>query len=355
MKKNSEIGRRKSKFFIMKLSRSLILVFAIAGSLPPLVFRVIDWYQGETLSHGWQFFSTILISVFTTVTISVGVVQVMIWLHKNHPWNAGILKRLLLEIFLTTLTSCSLIVLITFLTLPIVPHENLEKAIFNNLIVALIMNFFLVAITEGVFFFKEWRNSAVEVERFKKDSLRAQFESLKNQVNPHFLFNSLNTLSGLIDHDKEMSKEFLEDLSTVYRYVLQHKDEEIVSLETELDFIRAYVELLKKRHGDRVSFHFEINENDLKKGIPPMTLQILVENTVKHNIASRKKPLKVEIISQEEKLVIRNNLQKKKKLYSTGLGLKNIQDRYEFLIQESIEISENEHQFEVKIPLINSA
>ena len=339
----------------MKWSRTLILIFAFAGLVPPLIFRAIAWYNGEPLSQGWDFYKSLLVSVFTTVVISVGVVSVMIWLQKKHPWSNGIFKRLVLEIVLTTSISFVLITSITILThFTILPKTNLQRAIFNYLIVALVMNFILVAITEGIFFFRKWKNSVIEAERFKKESIRAQFESLKNQVNPHFLFNSLNTLSSLIEHDKEVSKEFLDDLSTIYRYVLQHKNEEVVLLETEVKFIHAFVKLLKKRHGNSVAFQFNIAHEDLQKGIPPLTLQLLVENALKHNIASRKKPLTVEIYSQGEILVIRNNLQLKKKgVVSTGVGLKNIQSRYEYLAEKNIEIINDNNHYEIKIPLLN--
>lgn len=355
MKKNIELRVQVGRLFRMKLNRTLLILFAIAGIMPPLVFRAIGWYHGESLSGWWVFARSILTSVITTVAISCGVVGVLIWLHKSHPWRQGILKRIFLEIFLTTLTACSLIVVLTIVMLPIAPHEDLQNSLFNYLIVALIMNGVLVAVTEGIFFFRQWKHSELEVERFKKESIRAQLESLKNQVNPHFLFNSLNTLSSLIDYDKEMSKEFVDNLSSVYRYVLQYKDEEVVPLRTELDFINAFTQLLKKRHGDRVAFHFNIAEGDLGKGIPPMTLQLLVENAVKHNIASRKKPLKVEIFSQGENLVVRNNLQRKKSASSTGIGLANIRNRYRYLAEKSIKILEDENHFEVRIPTINLA
>ena len=288
----------------------------------------------------------------TTVTISVGVVQVLIWLQKRYPWSQGIAKRLALEIILTFSTAFLLITLLTILLQPLTQHADLKSAIFNHLVVALILNFVLVAITEGIFFFNQWNKSTVEAERFKKESIRAQLESLKNQVNPHFLFNSLNTLSSLIDHDKDMSKEFLDDLSSVYRYVLQHKDEEVVTLKTELDFIKSFTQLLKKRHGDRIAFHFNINEEDLRKGIPPMTLQLLVENAVKHNIASRKKPLTVEVFSQEKRLIVRNNLQLKKEVKSTGVGLENIRNRYQYLIESDIDVIKDEKYFIVSVPII---
>ena len=336
----------------MKLNRALLIIFAVAGMLPPMIFKIIDWYRGMPMGNWLGFSKTILVSVITTVTISCGVVQVMIWLQKNHPWRQGVFKRLFLELFLTTLTACTLIVLLTFLMLPITQLKNLQSAIFNYLIVALVMNFVLVAITEGIFFFKQWKNAAVEAERFKKESIRSQLESLKSQVNPHFLFNSLTTLSGLIDQDKNLSKEFLDDLSKVYRYVLQHQEEEVVPLKTELDFIQSFTQLLKKRHGDRVAFHFNVSDKDFEKGIPPMTLQLLVENAVKHNIASKKRPLKVEVFNQNGWLVVRNNLQRKKQVNSTGKGLENIRKRYKYLTEKKIEISENDQFFEIKIPTI---
>lgn len=354
MQKNAELRWKTTQLLKMNWSRSLFLVFAIAGAIPPLVFRAIDWYHDRPLSYGWDFAQSILISVLTTLTISIGVVSVINWLQKKYPWNEGVFIRLFLEISLTTATSLFLITAITVLThITFLPKKNLQESIFNYMIVALIMNFVLVAITEGIFFFKKWKNSAVEAERFKKESIQAQFQSLKNQVNPHFLFNSLNTLSSLIDYDKDLSKEFLDDLSTVYRYVLQHKDEEIVHLQTEVNFIHSFVRLLKKRHGHSVSFHFNILQQDLQKGVPPMTLQLLVENAIKHNIASRKKPLTVEIFSQDQMLVIRNNWQPKKEgVVSTGVGLKNVSSRYSYLINRDIQVQQDDQHYQIHIPLI---
>ncbi len=352
MKENTEIRERIVKRLKMKFSRSLALLFVLAGMLPPMIFRAIHWYNGDPLGNWLDFTRVLLISMGTTLSISYGVVSVLIWLQNHYPWKTGIVRRIFLEITLTTLTSCILIVLLTLLSHLIVPKKDLLTSIFNYLIVAIVMNFILVAITEGIFFFREWRKSIVESERFKKESIRAQLESLKNQVNPHFLFNSLNTLSSLIDHDKEMSKEFLDDLSTVYRYVLQNKDEEIVAIKTELEFIQSFTHLLKKRHGDGVHFHFNIANEDLNNGIPPMTLQLLIENAVKHNIASRKKPLKVEVFSLNNRLTVRNNLQPRKQVNSTGIGLKNIERRYQFLIDQNIKISKSNQLFEVTVPTI---
>ena len=337
----------------LKINRILLLVFALAGMMPPIVFWLIDWLNGSSLDPWFLFLKNIIGSVITTVTISVGVVTVMNWLQYKFPWKSGILKRLLLEITLTSLTAIALITLLTFLMQPIFPVDNFADTMIDYMIVALIMNFVLVSITEGIFFFKRWKDSELQAELLKKEQVIAQLESLKNQVNPHFLFNSLSTLSGLIDYDQKLSKEFVDNLSAVYRYVLEHNNETVVTLRTEVRFIKAYTELLKKRHGDKLAFHFSISESTLERAIPPMTLQLLIENSVKHNIATRQKPLTIEVFSRNGYLVIRNNLQKKKVSNSSGQGLENIKKRYRYLSGEAIQIAEDERYFEVKIPTLD--
>ena len=347
--------RLLATLFRMKLNRTLLFIFFVAGLLPPIIFRVIAWKNNEVLGAWGDFIKGLTSSVFMTVAISCCVVIVMIWLHKKYPWRQGVLKRLSLEILLTYSTAFILSALLTAFLSPLFPDNPLSTSIPRNFLIAFLFNSALVAITEGVFFFRQWKESAVAAERFKKESIKAQLENLRSQVNPHFLFNSLNTLSGLIDMDKDLSKEFVDNLSKVYRYVLQHEEEELVSLKMELDFIHAFAQLLKKRHGNGVSFHFAILEKDLKKGIPPMALQLLVENAVKHNIASRKKPLDIEVYSKAGYLIVKNNLQRKKNVTSTGTGLKNIKRRYEFLTDKIMEVVENTETFEVKLPLVNLA
>ncbi len=337
----------------MKLHRGLIIVFAVAGMIPPLLFRLTRWYNGEAVSPWASFASATLISVLTTVVISLSVVQVMIWLQKNYPWKKGVLKRLFLEVTLTTLVATALITLLTLLTHLFRPEPDLQAAILRYMMVGVGLNFFLVALTEGVFFFRSWRESTVQTERYKNESIRAQLESLKKQVNPHFLFNSLNTLSSMIDVDQEQSKAFVDNLSEVYRYLLQHETEEIVSLSAEMDFIQAYTHLLKQRHGDRIRFHFTVPNKELSKGLPPMTLQLLVENAVKHNVASHQKPLQIEIYTKDQLLCVRNNLQSRSSSPpSTGIGLKNIRERYRFLVDRQVEILQSQSHFEVRVPLI---
>lgn len=342
---------RDSLPVLVKIDKSLIYIFVVAGILPPMVFLVIDLYYGNEIN--WQHFALrIITSVVTTLTISWAVVSIILRLQIRHPWRNGIVKRLLLEISLTTLTACLLLTVLTFVFLPIFPVADLRSALFNWLIVAVIMNAILVTITEGIFFFRQWRSSAMEAERFEKEKIRAQFENLKSQISPHFLFNSLNILTSLIDEDKEMSKEFVHNLSQVYRYILQYKDEELVDLQTEINFVHAYCALLKTRYVNSISFHFNLSDASLRRAIPPMVLQILIENAVKHNIMSQKKPLTVEVFALEEKLVVRNNLQTKTSIASTGTGLKNIEERYRYLSAANLRIDRTTDYFEVQLPLL---
>ena len=335
----------------MKLDKHLLLLFATAGMLPPVIFLSIDLFYDHPINWG-RFGARLFTSVLTTVLISLAVVGIISWLQVKYPWKQGITKRLILEIILTTSAACLLLIFLTLLFLPIFPVEDLRASIFNWLIVAVIMNAVLVTLTEGIFFYRRWRHSTLAAERFEKESIIAQFENLKNQVNPHFLFNSLNILSSLIDHDRKMSKDFVDDLSQVYRYILQHKDEELVDLNTELNFIHSYCQLLKKRHVDGIYFHFNIMEEKLHLYLPPMSLQMLIENAVKHNIVSKKRPLTIDVFDQDEFLIVRNNLQEKSPTNSSQIGLKNIQSRYRYLSSRNLMINRDENHFEVQLPLL---
>ncbi len=176
---------------------------------------------------------------------------------------------------------------------------------------------------------------------------------LRNQVNPHFLFNSLNTLSSLIYENQDTAAEYIRKLSRVYRYVLEQKEKELVKLKTELDFIKAYIYLYELRFTNMLTFEIKISDESKDCFIAPMTLQMLIENAVKHNIVSKKKQLTIKISSKDEYLVISNNLQKKQiKEYSSELGLKNIKSRYAFISDKEVIVEETNEHFTVKIPLI---
>jgi two-component system LytT family sensor kinase len=191
----------------------------------------------------------------------------------------------------------------------------------------------------------------IQEEQFKRQALSLQFDALKNQVNPHFLFNSLNVLTSLVETDPPLAVRFIKQLSDVYRYVLEHKDKELIELETELQFVNAFVYLQKIRFDSNLVV--DISLNGTKGRIIPLSLQMLVENAIKHNVISTEKPLNIAISSENGYLVVTNNLQKKKVIQDTGsIGLNNIRERYAFFSKLAVVVEETDEMFKVKLPLI---
>jgi len=193
-----------------------------------------------------------------------------------------------------------------------------------------------------------------ESQKLHQENLRIQYESLKNQINPHFLFNSLNVLTSLIRIDAGLAEKFTEQMAKVYRYVLEHKEEDTVTLQTELDFIKSYIFLLEIRFQGKVLFDIDIPETYLDRHIPPLTVQLLIENAVKHNVFSKKDPLKVKLfVDKEDYFNIVNNLQKREVgMGSTAVGLQNIIDRFRQLTHRMPEFGEQGDQFIARIPLL---
>jgi two-component system, LytTR family, sensor kinase len=205
----------------------------------------------------------------------------------------------------------------------------------------------------GVYYFTEWKENLLRAERLQREQTEVRYDALRNQLNPHFLFNALTSLNSLIFENQQLASDFLQQLSKVYRYTLQHKDKETVSLKTELDFINHYISLFKIRFQEAIVFNIDINEASIEKGIPPVTLQMLIENAVKHNIINTTTPLIISITSSEEYLIVENKVNKKSQVETSNkLGLENLKALYYYLSDKPFEVIETEKTFIVKIPLI---
>ncbi len=229
-----------------------------------------------------------------------------------------------------------------------------EEGFVDNLSKNLITTFIIGTLYETGYFFEKWRHQTIEMEKVRSQQLRSELSVLKNQISPHFLFNSLNTLVTLIHENQVQAAQFTEKLSEVYRYILQHKDKEIVKLETELEFVNAYNFLMKMRFEDSLHLKIRVSKEEKEKFIVPLSIQMLVENAVKHNVVSQSKPLEVEIfVDSGQKLIVRNNLQKKLQgVNSMKTGLKNIERQYHYLSQREVDIFETKSHFTVVLPLI---
>ncbi len=203
-------------------------------------------------------------------------------------------------------------------------------------------------------FLDNWRKASLDAERMKREQMATKYESLKNQVNPHFLFNSLNALTNLVYEDQDQAANFIRQLSKVYRYVLDTQSKELVSLKTELNFLESYIFLQKMRFDDKLTVDIDVKGYE-ERMLPPIALQMLLENAIKHNTIAEEEPLTVSIsIENDEYIVVSNNLQKKRIPLeaSSGMGLANIKSRYEFLSQTPVEVLETGKEFIVKLPLL---
>ena len=317
-----------------------------------LLFMLI--YKYNELDSWITFARAFLISLTITTLIWEGNRQIIIFMRKRYPGSSQTAHRLVKQIVLSILYTFFISYFINFsfftLNIPLCPpSEWLLSAV-----VDLIPTLFIMSLYESAYFFNEWKKNISRSEMLAKESLRSQLDALKNQIDPHFLFNSLNTLAALIDEQNETAQKYLEQLSDVYRYVLLNKEKETISLDEELAFVESYLYLNKTRFRDNLVFENRISLEARKQQIAPLSLQMLVENALKHNIVSKENPLTLRLSSDEEGYItVENNIQLKSVLEkSTKTGLQNIINRYALLTTRKIEIFNRNDTFSVKVPLL---
>jgi LytS/YehU family sensor histidine kinase len=235
------------------------------------------------------------------------------------------------------------------------PGHFATDMLINSNAAAIFCTIMIIAIYESIYFMNELTKSVEEKELLKRETLNAQLDALRTQVNPHFLFNNLNTLCSLIPDKPKQAIDFVHQLSKVYRHILEVKDEQSIPLKDELEVLKAYAFLLQTRFGDNLGISINVPDEKLQKRIVPLSLQILMENAIKHNIVSSDKPLQINVFAYDGKLVVCNNLQKKNQTNkSTGIGLNNIRNRYKLLSEKQVEVSNSGTSFTVSIPLIEN-
>lgn len=277
----------------------------------------------------------------------------VVYFNKQNPLRGISGRRFgqeaLLVIVINLLTYGMLLVYVALVELNgIPPVAFMIFGFFDRLLYGML----IAAFYELLLFMEAWRKATQETEQLKKVNLQVQLESLKNQVKPHFLFNSLNTLTGLVEKDTQRAVKFIAELSNVYRYLLQSNEKDVVPLSQELQFTQAYIFLLQTRFGPGLTVEVKKADSAEFDLIPPLTVQLLVENAVKHNQVSVGKPLLIRISATKEELTIENNKQPKRTTASTGMGLSNIALKYRLLNQPDIFILDEEDRFTVRVPLI---
>lgn len=263
-------------------------------------------------------------------------------------------EKIKLRLGIHSFAGITLIVTVFLLTKLLFPeYEQVGKAPFllavaMGLIFVNMMSTSLILIR----FMDKWVYTEKRIDAIKEEKLRMDYTVLQDQINPHFLFNNLSVLKSLIIYDQETAVSFTQSFTDVYRYVLNSKEKVLVELKDELQFIDNYISLHKERLGNGINVQFMIDKEGVGKNIAPLSLQLLVENAIKHNIASKEKPLLLEISSDNNYLTVRNNLQLKESSYSTNTGLSNLVKRYELLENGDVIVEQGDDYFMVKVPLL---
>ena len=335
--------------------RSLITISWITFIIGTIIF--VFFVPEKTVEN---YITNILISAFYTFTIALGNGFINDYLSRRFSWVDHTRKRTILGVIGAILVNVILVFVLNYINFIIYQKQDFSKffsgemGFFNwfSINIALLIS----AILHAKGFIEEWKKSSrkeVVEQKLIAKSANAQFESLKNQLDPHFLFNSLNVLSSLIDENPNQAQRFTASMSKIYRYVLEQKDKELVTVAEEIEFAKTYCNLLKTRFEDSVSFEFKVYETDLKSYVVPLSLQLLLENCIKHNFATSTKPLHIKIYSENGFLFIENNLQEREQMKeSAGIGLSNIVQRYSLLTKQNVFIEKSEDFFKVKIPML---
>ncbi len=275
------------------------------------------------------------------------------WLNKVYPFERNLTGRIIIQLLIGSLIGLAIRFLVYWFGEPHLAFKldslfvAATWAIYAILPVGVNLAFFTT------YFIDRWKDSLIRAERLEKEKSQVQFDNLKNQLNPHFLFNALTSLNSLIFDNQELASQFLQQLSKVYRYVLQNKDKNFVLLSTELEFISNYVQLLETRFQGALKIRFEIRPEANEKAIVPVTLQILIENAIKHNIVDKDRKLLIEILTVGDYLIVSNNLQERRNLETSNkLGLENLKSLYKFLTEKPVIVERTDDRFYVKVPLI---
>ncbi|MBB6371306.1 2TM domain-containing protein [Chryseobacterium shigense] len=316
------------------------------------------FFNEKTLEN---FTMTLLLSTMYSFVLGVGNGLINDFLNKKFPWSETTKTRAALSIISIIIGNFILVYFCNYMNYVVIQKVATTEVFFSKkygvtnwfmINIALLISAFLHAKSFMEELKKTSRKEVVE-QKLIATSANAQFESLKNQLDPHFLFNSLNVLSSLIDENPQQAQKFTASMSKIYRYVLEQKDKELVTVEDEIEFAKTYCELLKTRFEDSVDFIFDVEKEDYRRYVVPLSLQLLLENCIKHNFATSSKPLVIKIFSDNDMLCIENNLQAREQMKeSAGIGLANIVQRYALLTKKNVFIEKSEDYFKVKVPIL---
>lgn len=352
----------------MKLPAYTKQNYAIQLAVLPIYIPLVNWILiGNLYWSDWKVFLVTSILMFVVIYPHWFLNNLIaLYYHRLYSHHNQLIKRLVYTILLTCISSCS-VTWLAYLSFDMAGLQEYRPQSFRlawGLSFVVFTVIVVTAVFESINAFEKWEKTLRETEQLKKLHLQTQFEGLKSQINPHFLFNSLNSLSSLIEEDTEQAELFVEEMSSVYRYLLRSNETQLVRLSDELAFANSYFHLLSTRYGENIRLEQSVDSNYTDYFIPPLTLQLLLENAVKHNVILPEQPLYIRIETAQAvnasedseeagRLVIRNNLQRKlTRVVSNQVGLANITTQYRLLGGGEVVVKEDDDFFTVTLPLI---
>jgi two-component system, LytTR family, sensor kinase len=330
----------------------------LVGTMLPMAILVNYFLYGSNYwSSALQFTSTTITSFlfFGSGFLTYGFVAIL--LRNRFPDDKQLLKRLTICLsifFLMSAVYVSLLLLI-YDYFDLYGYEYMESDFVKGYFTLITLNIFLTFLNEGIYRFEKFKLTITENEQLKKEYVHSRLIGLKSQMNPHFLFNSLNSLSSLIHDNAEEAEQFLDHMSKVYRYLLRNNEEKLVTIETELVFIRSYFYLLKARYKDALELMIDISPGRLEQLVPPLTLQMIVENAINQNAVSRSKPLKILITDGPQGIQVINSVEPKiNSMHSNAEIEENINNKYRLLCGCEILVKENAEQRAIWLPVMTN-
>ncbi|MDH7447091.1 2TM domain-containing protein [Aquimarina sp. 2201CG14-23] len=322
-----------------------------------IAFLIVYYFKGIEINFDIELLHEYLENVVFSIIIYVANVYLFLFRRKKHQENLYTVKNLTVTIILATIVSVVAIFVARLFYNVFVYEKSLVQFLNNErpqyYLVSLSIATVLTFMFYGIFYWKHRQESKVTEQKIIAGTASAKFAALKNQLDPHFLFNSLNVLTSLIDENPRMAQKFTTSLSKVYRYVLEQKDKELITIDEELKFAKTYMTLLKLRFEDSIIFEMPDQASNPEAKVVPLSLQILLENTIKHNVVMPDRPLHIKIYENDGFLIVENNLQPKEVIkQSSGVGLGNVKQRYGLLTKKEFSVFKTETAFIAKLPIL---
>ena len=350
------IFRQIHRLFSFKKLLILLISLSVGIQIIVIVYNHFSgYYVLENVQH---FFLRLLrgtsLSLLASFFIAYPDLFMIQYLNKSCPWSRKIIQRITFQFFFAIILAVLISILFTLFAHSIKAYErDIMNVLVNNALIFSVVNILVMAILEGWIAFNESRHAKQIADNLQAELSQIKFEVLKSQINPHFMFNSLNVLSGLINKDVKKAQQFIDEFSHIYRYVLETIEQPVATVSKELDFTRSYLFLQQIRYGKDLSYSINIPADLLDLFLPPLSLQVVLENATKHNIVNETKPLYIEIYNEGLFLIIKNNIQPKiSKGVSTGLGLKNLVKRYALISDKEPEFIVKTNHYIASLPLI---